>query len=267
VTVSELVWCSGCSEYVEATGASCNTCGGPLMSDDHHSGCRGRAGKRPPKPRPTRDPLARLCRRCGEMKRLPPRSDNPDKLRPYCADCAKKVGQEWRKKNWARAKARGTWRGMINRCHQPGHGRNCGPGVPRYDDYGGKGISVMRRWRGPRGFHNFVSDIGLPPSKDSTLDRINCKKNYTRSNCRWANKKTQDQNRQNTHWVTATDPESGEELTLCVSEWARRTGVQRRTIGKRLALGWDANDAISWDPLEPGKLYLTIKAEAEEVPF
>ena len=132
---------------------------------------------------------------------------------------------------------------MLRRCYDYDSIRwsNC-PGIPQYRDYGGKGVTVCHRWR--ESFQAFLDDMGLPPSKDATLDRRRSCRSYTPSNTRWTDPFTQSQNRKNTRWVTALHPETREELTLSVSEWSRRTGIKRRTIGKRLDRGWGPSDAV-----------------------
>jgi hypothetical protein len=64
-----------------------------------------------------------------------------------------------------------------------------------FDTYGGAGITVCERWRwdNPEGFANFILDMGERPAKH-TVDREDPYGNYEPSNCRWADKKTQQNN-------------------------------------------------------------------------
>lgn len=75
------------------------------------------------------------------------------------------------------------WSLMIQRCENPKN--------PAFDRYGGRGITVCKRWHQ---FVNFLEDMGRRPS-DRSLDRKNNDGNYERRNCRWATRSEQMKNR------------------------------------------------------------------------
>ena len=78
-------------------------------------------------------------------------------------------------------KALNVWRGMIRRCHKPND--------TAYKSYGAKGIWVCDRWRfGDKentGFDCFLEDVGLPPSDEHHLHRIDNDKGYFEGNVAW----------------------------------------------------------------------------------
>lgn len=186
------------------------------------------------------------------------RSDQTGRLRSSCAACEAAHARQWRREKWQRRKAYDTWRGMIRRCHDPSTRRfHPDSGVPSFRDYGDIGIKVCRRWRADNGFENFLDDVGLPPTKGHTLDRIRCSRGYSRSNVRWATPGEQRSNRKNTHWLTALSPITRHQHTMSLSDWGRHTGINRRTIGRRLERGWAPNEAVQQ----------TRTVEALDVPF
>lgn len=128
---------------------------------------------------------------------------------------------------------RNTWASMNARCHSPS--------APDYDLYGGKGITVCPEWRRPHGYWNFVRDMGPRPA-GKTLDRIDTRGDYTPNNCRWADRRTQQNNRRCTRFVEYNG------VILPLGDWSRRTGIPRNTLWNRLYLyGWPAWKALGYD--------------------
>jgi hypothetical protein len=75
------------------------------------------------------------------------------------------------------------WINMIQRCADQTH--------KQWNDYGGRGIKVCRRWHK---FENFLSDMG-PRPLGLFLDRKDNDKGYWKHNCRWVTPKTSANNR------------------------------------------------------------------------
>lgn len=104
---------------------------------------------------------------------------------------------------------------MLRRCNVP-HAAG-------YSDYGGRGIRVCNEWLNDiHSFYKWAMENGY----DDTLsiDRIDVNGNYEPANCRWADRKTQSNNRRiNNHvWL------EGKRYT--VTELARELGVSINTI-------------------------------------
>lgn len=77
-----------------------------------------------------------------------------------------------------------SWREMHIRC-------NAKPGTDYHRNYVLRGIAVCERWMDAK---TFIEDMGERPP-GMMLDRINNDGNYEPSNCRWADRVTQNRNR------------------------------------------------------------------------
>lgn len=78
-------------------------------------------------------------------------------------------------------------------------------------------------------FYKWAMDNGY--KENLTIDRIDVNGNYEPSNCRWATRKQQSQNRRNVKQYTI----NGE--THCLSEWCRILGLNYDTIKMRIYRG------------------------------
>ncbi len=119
-----------------------------------------------------------------------------------------------------------TWKNMKSRCQNPRH--------PRYSDWGGRGIKCLLP--SPQALEDC---IGLKPSPQHSVDRINNAGHYEPGNLRWATTTEQNRNQSSNRILTW----QGE--SQCVTEWAVKLGVSPSVIYNRLSKGWSVERTLS----------------------
>lgn len=133
--------------------------------------------------------------------------------------------------------ARGTERGLTYRSWMSMRARCLCLVAPDYDRYGGRGIKICAQWDD---FKTFRADMGERPSIRHSIDRIDPNGDYTPENCRWATMKQQGRNRRNNRMLTYNGK------TLCLSEWAERTGISLAALRCRLDIcGYTTEEALT----------------------
>lgn len=122
-----------------------------------------------------------------------------------------------------------AWYNMLARCDNPKN--------PRYDSYGGRGITVHHDWRN---FQRFLEDVGPKPTPKHSLDRWpNNDGNYEPGNVKWSTGREQQRNRGVNRILTV----NGESMPII--EWAERMGVSAPVIGQRIDIHkWSVEDAV-----------------------
>lgn len=131
----------------------------------------------------------------------------------------------------AATKAYKAWRGIISRCYNESE--------KNYYLYGGRGIIVCNRWRGEYGFINFLEDMGDPPTQNHSIERINVDGNYELSNCKWATRIEQANNKRNTKYLLI----NGVKIALSLA--ASQYGLRRGTVFNRIKNGYTAEEAVT----------------------
>lgn len=105
---------------------------------------------------------------------------------------------------------------------------------PRAKEHGGTVAPEFKTFKG------FLAHVGPCPGPDFTLDRINNEnRNYGPDLVRWADKKTQNNNKGDTIFLTDSD---GTKRPL--TEWAQLTGQKANTLRGRRRIGWSDPEVI-----------------------
>lgn len=119
------------------------------------------------------------------------------------------------------------WAVMLQRCfNQDNKG---------YKNYGGRGIKVCSEWLK---FENFYKDMGDKP-EGMTLDRKNNNLGYCKSNCKWSNRKEQNNNKRNNILITYKNK------TQTLSQWAEELNINYNIFFYRFKSGWDIKKILT----------------------
>lgn len=119
---------------------------------------------------------------------------------------------------------------MRARCLKP----NC----KQYKDYGARGITICPEWKNSfLTFYEWSMNNGY--ADNLSLDRIDVNGNYEPSNCRWANRRTQNNNRRSNFYITIYN------RTQTLSEWCDEKELDYDLIYSRINSGWSIEDAFT----------------------
>jgi hypothetical protein len=113
-----------------------------------------------------------------------------------------------------------AWRSLRGRCLNPRDSH--------YPDYGGRGITLCKRWHT---YTNFLADMGRRPSSAHSIDRKDNNKGYTPRNCRWATLTQQNRNTRRSVRLRYRGK------TRHLMEWAEITGIPYHTLYTRMRKG------------------------------
>jgi hypothetical protein len=155
-----------------------------------------------------------------------------------------------------------TWQNIKDRCFNPNN--------KAYSRYGGIGIVICKGWR--ESYPNFLASMGERPSDEHSIDRIDNSGNYSCgqcgqcvengwvANCRWATRLEQGRNKRNNIFLTVNN------VSRCLAEWARETGINPGTLQRRVAAGWSHEDAVLTPVRPTGRLPNTTSSQSDPAP-
>lgn len=128
------------------------------------------------------------------------------------------------------------WTGMKARCADKSN---------KY--YGSRGVEVCHRWKDD--FLAFISDMGLRPSPEHTIERKDSAGNYEPNNCVWATAQAQALNRldRKKPRYTSSNPRivvvNGVERDL--PSVCKEFNVRQSIVNQRLENGWTIERALT----------------------
>lgn len=122
-----------------------------------------------------------------------------------------------------------SWNHMLDRCTNPDS--------KDYKNYGGRGITVCKRWR--NSFPNFLEDMGKNWRSGLTIERKDNDDGYFPGNCYWATRKEQNRNSRHNHLITCFN------RTQCLVEWAEEIKIPQSTIRARIRRGWSSERGLT----------------------
>jgi len=121
-----------------------------------------------------------------------------------------------------------SWTHMQQRCFNPK--------ATKYEIYGGRGITVCKRWCR---FENFLEDMGERPSRLHSIDRIDGNGHYEPGNCRWATTRQQGNNTSRNVFLEF----AGKRQTL--AQWSTELGLGYDRLRRRIDCGWSVEKALT----------------------
>jgi len=130
------------------------------------------------------------------------------------------------------------WLDMRDRCFRKTN--------KSYSYYGGRGITVCKKWDDYASFHSWAMANGY--KNDLTIERIDTNGNYEPNNCKWATRKEQGRNKRNNRIITI----NGETKTLI--EWTEIFGIPYGVVRQRIHRGMAEYNALTL-PLRKIHLY------------
>lgn len=125
-----------------------------------------------------------------------------------------------------------------------------------YFRYGGRGITLCPEWK--NSFSLFLQDMGMRPSKDYSIERIDNSRGYYPNNCKWATKIEQANNRRSNKLLTFNGK------TQNMKQWSKELNISYVTLYQRLSKQkWSVERALTEVPIE--SKYITYQGKTRNI--
>lgn len=126
------------------------------------------------------------------------------------------------------------WQGMRRRCYMETD--------KDFSRYGGKGIKI--EWKDFVSFKkdmykSYLAHVKKFGARDTTIERKDSEKSYSKPNCRWATVFEQNRNRRCARWLTFKGK------TRSIADWASLLKIKQETIVSRIWRGWPIEKILS----------------------
>ena len=106
-----------------------------------------------------------------------------------------------------------------------------------YQNYGRRGIVVCQEWLDDfMNFYNWAMDNGY--QEGLSIDRIDNDGNYEPANCRWTDRKAQNNNRRNNTYLSYNNK------TQTLAQWGEELNIDQHTISARKRKGWPDKECL-----------------------
>ena len=129
-----------------------------------------------------------------------------------------------------------VWSGIKQRCFNPNSNR--------YKNYGGRGISICDEWK--NSFETFCKWALENGYKEGlSIDRIDHEKDYEPSNCRWATREEQENNKRNSVYYEIDG------VKHTISEWADLYNMPKELVRTRVKRGMNIKKALTYPKQKP----------------
>lgn len=148
-------------------------------------------------------------------------------LREHAKIMGLKNIQHGHKRMGKKTKLYDVWGSLIQRCTNPNS--------KQWKDYGGRGITVCKRWLK---FEYFNEDMRKDWRFGLQIERRNNDEGYCEENCYWATRREQNRNKRNNRLLDLNGK------IQCVTVWSQEMNLSIQTILWRINNGWPTEKAL-----------------------